>query len=103
MPGRLSVSSDGNSYFELMFGKSTTLIDPIEWLAQPFLSPPITIRELIKSVADKESAHSDPDYNETLLQAKIVKYVEDDSHIPAIVALGDYLVKWLNDSKDLSN
>jgi hypothetical protein len=58
---------------------------------------------LIKSVADKESAHSDPDYNETLLQAKIVKYVEDDSHIPAIVALGDYLVKWLNDSKDLSN
>lgn len=98
MPGRLSVTSNGTYHFQLTFAKSATLIEPLEWVKQPLLSPSITIRELIKSVADKEGAHSDPDYNETLVQAKIVKYVQDDSHIPTIVALGDYLVRWLYDS-----
>jgi len=97
MPGELTVSK-GMYHFELMFGKSNALMKPKDWVKQPLLSPSITIWELIKSVADKEGAHSDPDYNETLVQAKMVKYVRDDSHIPSIVALGDYLVKWLRDS-----
>jgi hypothetical protein len=97
-PGRLSISrATGTYHFELMFGKSGELMEPEEWVRQPFLSPSITIWELIKSVADKEGAHSDPDYNDTLVQAKIVKYVEADSHIPAIVALGDYLMKCLQE------
>jgi hypothetical protein len=96
MPGRLSVNrATGTYHFELTFGKSGKLMEPQEWVRQPFLSPSITIWELIKSVADKEGAHSDPDYNDTLVQAKIVKYVQDDSHIPAIVALGDYLMERL--------
>jgi hypothetical protein len=37
----------------------------------------ITIRELIKSVADKEGAHSDPVFDSTLLFAKLIKYVKD--------------------------
>jgi hypothetical protein len=102
MPGRLTMKSDGTSHFELMFAKSITLLDPKEWVRQPFLSPSITIWELIKSVADKEGAHSDPDYNETLVRAKIVKYVRDDSHIPAIVALGEYLANWLRDNGAIS-
>ena len=58
MPGRLSVSANGNSHFELLFAKSCTLMDSADWIQQPFLSPSITIRDLIKSVADKEGAHS---------------------------------------------
>lgn len=102
VPGQSSISSDGTYHFELMFAKSMMLMEPEEWIRQPFFSPSITIRELIKSVADKEGAHSDPDYNETLVRAKMVKYVRDDSHIPAIVALGDYLAKWLRDSRAIS-
>ena len=98
MPGQLSISRDGTYDFELAFAQPITLMEPTEWVRQPFLSPSITIWELIKSVADKEGAHSDPDYNETLVRAKMVKYVRDDSHIPNIVALGRYLAMWLRDS-----
>jgi hypothetical protein len=98
MPGQLTVSRDGTYDFELVFAQPTALVGPTEWVGQPFLSPSITVWELIKSVADKEGAHSDRDYNETLVRAKMVKYVRDDSHIPAVVALGRYLTKWLRDS-----
>jgi hypothetical protein len=103
MPGQLTVKrATGTYHFELTFAGPDKLMEPREWVRQPFLSPSITIWELIKSVADKEGAHSDPDYNDTLVQAKMVKYVKDDSHIPAIVALGDYLMKWLRDSGAIS-
>lgn len=97
MPGQLTVSSGGLSYFELIFAKSGFL--PVnQWVEQPFFSPNITVRELIKSVADKEAAHSDPGFNDTLLEAKIVKYVQVESHIPGIIAIGQYLLRWLADA-----
>ena len=98
MPGRLHVSPDGSSTFELTFAKSGEMMSASEWINQPFFSPNITIWELVKSVADKEAAHSDPDFNDTLVSAKLVKYVDKESHIPAIVAIGDYLCRWLHDS-----
>jgi hypothetical protein len=98
MPGRLHVDPEGCSHFELLFAGSGTLVDVERWIEQPFLSPAVTVRELIKSVADKEGAHSDPDDNETLVRAKLVKYVKEESHRPAIVALGDYIQRWTRDS-----
>jgi hypothetical protein len=98
MPGRLTVSANGVYGFELLFAKTTALMSIADWVQQPIFSPQITIRELIRSVADKEAVHSDPDYNETLVKAKLVKYVRDDSHIPCIVAFGKYLTAWLRDS-----
>jgi hypothetical protein len=102
MPGRLHSSSDGSSKFELVFAKSGEMMTVREWVNQPFLSPSITIWELVKSVADKEAAHSDPSFNETIVSAKIVKYVEKESHIPAIAAIGDYLCRWIQDSGAIS-
>ena len=99
MPGRLTISgAAGTSHFELMFAESMTLMGVKEWVKQPFFSPSTTIRDLIKSVADKESVHSDPVYNETLVRAKLVKYFRDESHIPGIVAIGDYLSQRLQDA-----
>jgi len=69
MPGQLTVSTNGNYQFELSFAQSETLMSIDDWMQQPVLSPKISVRELIKSVADKEGAHSDPDYNETLVKA----------------------------------
>lgn len=101
MPGRLSVSADGVSHFELLFAKSQELMAVEEWIRQPFFSPSISIRELVKSVADKEGAHCDPDFNETLILAKLVKYARNESHVPAVVAIGDYLSQWIRDSGSL--
>lgn len=98
MPGQLTVSTNGNYQFDLLFAQSGTRMTIDNWIQQPILSPKITIRELIKSVADKEGAHSDPDYNETLIKAKLVQYVRDASHIPCIVAIGRYLRAWMRDS-----
>jgi len=55
----------------------------------------ITIRQLIKSVANKEGAHSDPKYDPTLRFIKSVKLVDQDIHIKFIVAIGEYILKWL--------
>ena len=71
MPGRLTVSANGVYGFELLFAKTTALMSIADWVQQPIFSPQITIRELIRSVADKEAVHSDPDYNETLVKAKL--------------------------------
>lgn len=101
MPGRLSISAHGNSHFELLFAKSGNLMAVEEWIQQPFFSPSISVRDLIKSVADKEGAHSDPDFNETLVRAKLVKYDRNESHMSAVVAMGDYLVNWIRDSGTL--
>ena len=98
MPGRLTVRPDGSSQFELLFARSHELLDVASWIRQPCLSPKITVRELIKSVADKEGAHSDPDFNETLVRAKLVTYVSNDSHIPVITAIGEYVLARIRDS-----
>ena len=99
LPGQLAVSSDGTYSFKLSFARSLTLMEPNQWVKQPFLSPQITVRELVKSVADKEGAHSDPDYNETLVRAKLVRYVKDESHIPSIIGIAEYLLSWLEESQ----
>lgn len=96
MPGEITVSGGELSYFELLFAKSGLM--PInKWVEQPFFSPHVTVRELIKSVADKEAVHSDQDFNDTLLEAKIVKYVQVESHIPGIIGIGQYLVRRIAD------
>jgi hypothetical protein len=102
MPGRLDISATGVSKFALTFAESGEMMAPKEWIGQPFLSPSITLWELVKSVADKEATHSDPDFNQTLVNAKMVKYVDKDSHIPAIIAIGDYLCTWIHDSGTIS-
>jgi len=102
MPGRLSVSQDGTSHFELTFAQSGALMDVEHWIEQPLFSADITVRELIKSVADKEGAHSDPDFNETLVHAKLVKYMRDDSHKPTIIAIGEYVFRWVHGSGAIS-
>jgi len=95
MPGRLTVKN-GTGFFELMFADSKTLMEISDWIEQPFLNIQITIREIIKSVGDKEGAHSDLSYNDTLLLAKKIKYLDNESHISGIIGIGDYLSSLLN-------
>jgi len=78
MPGQLSIDKNGLSNFQLTFARSQTLISVEEWVKQPFFNVKFTVWELIKSVADKEAAHSDIDYDQNLLFAKHVQYVNDE-------------------------
>lgn len=96
IPGELRTPSPGMSSFQLKFHKSKTQMDLEEWLDQPILTTEITIRELVRSVANKEGAHSDPEFNETLIKAKLVKYGSDESHIHTIVAIAEYLIAFID-------
>jgi len=91
MPGRLT-RKDGVPAFELLFANPPETI-PVElWMDQVLFSPAITVRELVKSVADKEAAHADPTYNATLEHAMEHKYYEYDSHILTVVAIAQCLL-----------
>jgi len=93
MPAMVHFDGKGGSRIEVLFDEGKQPIELEEWLDQDLFNKDITIRELIKSVANKEGAHSDPDYNETLKFTKSVKLVDEDIHIKFIVAIGEYILK----------
>lgn len=93
MPAMVHFDGKGGSRIEVLFDERKQPIELEEWLDQDLFNKDITIRELIKSVANREGAHSDPDYNETLKFTKSVKLVDEDIHIKFIVATGEYILK----------
>lgn len=82
----------GGSRIVKMFDDNAPPIPLENWLDQSLLNQNITIKELIRSVADKEGAHSDKRYNDTLLLTKSVKLVSEDSHKQHIIAIGEYVL-----------
>lgn len=75
--------------FDLDDNKELELKD---WLCQNILNEEITIGELIKSVADKEAAHSDDYYNETLIITNNVCISKDVAlHADFIWIVGKYI------------
>jgi len=94
LPGRLEVTN-GKPHFNLLFAPTQEQMALEAWLEQPLLGPDLSVRELIRSVADKEGAHSDPRYNEALAEAKRVKYVADESHLHCIVGIAEYLLAFM--------
>jgi len=66
-----------------------------EWIDQPLVTTEMTLKDLIKSVADKEAVHSDKNYNETLKFHKSRRLEGDESHKAIIISIGEYVVKWI--------
>ena len=93
IPGRLHMLPTGVKKFELLFDEPVVRLNLNEWLDQPFFSKDITIRELVRSVADKEAAHSDPVDNDTLTATRSYLYGgETESHIFAVVGIAEYIL-----------
>jgi hypothetical protein len=90
MPGRLSVVN-GKTTFILLFSKNKELMNLDEWLDQIFFKEKITIRELIKSVANKEAAHADINYNKTLTHCKSWLYNDVECHIFGIYGITRFI------------
>jgi hypothetical protein len=99
IPGRLTCDTDGRAVFRLLFAKSKARLPLKEWIQQPCFNPKITIYDLIKSVADKQGAHADPDYNETLRHARLWRLIDDESHTMVVCGIATYLLEYLEREK----
>lgn len=95
IPGFITFDGKGGSRITTLFDENTDPIDIELWLKQKFFSNIITIRQLIKAVRDKESAHADLQYHEVLDVTRSVKLPNGYSHEKAIIAIGEYILKMI--------
>lgn len=98
IPAILKFDGKGGSRITSLFDIRAEIIPLEEWLNQSLFNINITIRELIRSVSDKESVHSDKEYNETLKFTKSVKLISEDIHKQHIVAIGEYILELIEGS-----
>lgn len=96
LPALTNFDGKGGSRIIQLFDKTRNRIGNKEWLSQPLFSKEVTIQKLIKSVSDKESVHSDDDYDDTLRMTKSVKLASIEIHPPYIIAIGEYLLEGIN-------
>jgi len=93
LPALTQFDGKGGVRIIQLFDKTRKGLDFQEWLNQPLFSKQVTIENLIRSVSDKESVHSDNDYDDTLRMTKSVKLVNLEIHPPYIIAIGEYLLE----------
>jgi hypothetical protein len=62
-----------------------------EWLNQDIVLPGVTIKKFIKSISDKEGAHSDPDIEEIIKKMNGIKIGKEETYMYVIVAIGEYI------------
>ncbi len=101
MPAMVEFDGKGGAEIEAIFDEGREPIELEEWLDQDLLNENITIRQLIKSVRNKESAHSDKNYDKTLEFTKSIKLSDEDIHIKFIVAIGEYILKLVKMAEEL--
>lgn len=94
--GCLSFDGKGSGKISQFIDENAASLTIDEWLEQKIIDNVTTIREFIRSVADKEGAHSDKEYNDTLSKTKSVKLSEEWSLCDQfIIGIGRYLIKVL--------
>jgi len=101
MPFEMESTENGLVITEI-FQRNRTPLPVTQWLDQPLLNASATLREVILSVADKEGAHSDPGYNDTLRLLRGMRLgggeeLRGEELIgPFIVAIGEYVLSVLD-------
>lgn len=95
IPGQVSFDGRGGGSLSQLFNESATSLLLDEWLQQKLFDFTTTIKDFIRSVADKEGAHSDKSYNTVLRKTKSVVLTDDTLAAKAILAIGRYVVKTL--------
>jgi hypothetical protein len=93
MSSLIECDGQGGSRIIEMFDESLPAIPLEEWLSQKLFTSQITIKQLIRSVADKEAAHSDKEYNDTLEMTRSIRIIDKGVHEQHVVAIGEYLLK----------
>jgi len=91
-PGMTRVKN-GKFYPVYVFDERAVPILREEWLNQPYISGKITIKELLKSVRNKEGAHSDEKYDDTLAKTRFFMIAGIPINVIGIASIGEYVVK----------
>ena len=93
IPGLMSFDGKGGSEMEILFNESGPMLPMQAWLDQRLFSSSMTLREFIRSVADKEGAHADKVPNDTLKLTKSVLFPGDETlAAKSIIAIARYVV-----------
>ena len=86
----------GATWSGIPFDSEGDRLSIVDWLNQPLFNEEITVGELVRSVADKEGAHSDPDYNDTLrVTYAFHSPFNGYAHQEYIVYIGEYILYML--------
>ncbi len=94
IPGRISFGAGATSHLDRLFNESGPMLTIADWLEQKLFSKSITLKEMVRSVADKEGAHADLLPNQALCLTKSVLFPDEDSlAAKAIVAIAQYVVR----------
>jgi hypothetical protein len=91
-PGMTRVKN-GKIYPVYVFDERAAPILREEWLNQPYISGKITIKELLKSVRNKEGAHSDEKYDDTLAKTRFFMIAGIPIDVIGIASIGEYVVR----------
>jgi hypothetical protein len=95
IPGRMYFNGGGDSNLWDLFNEDASSVELSDWLQQKLLNNSITIKEFIRSVADKEGAHSDEVYNATLLTTQSVAIANEPLSAKTIVTIARFILKTL--------
>lgn len=96
IPGTIRSGGHAKAKISPLFNEAVAALPLDEWLRQKLFDKDTTIRDFIRSVADKEAAHSDLSYNSVLRKTKTVKISGEASlAAEAIISIGRYITKAL--------
>ena len=92
--GGMKFNGKGDYKIIDLFDESKSKLLLKDWLKQTLLFSfgEISIEQLIKSVSDKEGAHADDNYNQTIHQFKFLQVGSKDTRGYYITAIGEYLL-----------
>jgi hypothetical protein len=96
IPGTIRSDKHAKAKISPLFNEDGTTLSRGEWLEQKLFDKGTTVKNFIRSVADKEAAHSDPSYNSVLRKTKSIK-LSGEGFLAAelIITIGRYITKAL--------
>ena len=95
IPGRMSFDGKGGSNMSELFNDSAPSLPVEAWLEQKLFDYTTTVKSFIRSVADKEAAHSDKSYNPVLAKTKSVALANNALVATTILSMGRFIVRTL--------
>ena len=93
--GMATFDGRDSGFFNSYFNESKEPIPLALWRDQQLIHQSITIRGLIRSVADKEGAHSDRDSNKTLDLMKFFQFGNARAGSEILTTIGHYILRRL--------
>ena len=89
--GIVQTFANGEAEIDQLFNQLDRSLSLAKWLDQKIFHRTITLKEIIKSVADKEGAHADSDGNDVLTFINGNKFANQSFSSTTIIAIARYI------------